>query len=529
MYNQIFSFSSLNIATSRFYHDIRKEFRREDKNKFRNFPLKILSLSDLNKMRQLILFLLFFSLCGIIPFPAQVSLRKVKSLDERINDNRDIALSDPEQYYENAKKLLKEAIQSNDHRAELRLLGQHCWYFNRTMALEKALEADQKLEKKAIEYEDTYHEALAHQYLSHTFALSDLPDRSIVEFKKAIKLLNRLDPDKQDVRYLKMNACFTVANAYINKKDFREAVNVMLLANKEIVKFDDEKLKKQMLFLNYSNLGIGYEKFNIDSAEYYAKKSIELKTDDQELSTAQFQNYIVMGSIYKKKDHFPEAVDYYKKAEKIGVASQQELENMKDIYQGLIQIYAQTDSADLSKIYTQKSDAVQLEMEKSKNKSLHNIIENRLLEDKRTKIYIIAGSSAAILVLLGIIFYFKRRNRQLADQEKASQQYLKEIKQSAQEQVYDELVEMAKHNNPSFLATFLEKFPDFLPKLQSIHPKIVQTEVEFCALLKLNLGTKEIARYKNIEPRTVQNKKYLIRKKLNIPKEMDIYHWFSSF
>lgn len=481
-------------------------------------------------MKYLKLFFLIFSLYGMFFSSAQVvHQNKFKSLEKKIDDNRDIALSAPEQYYDNAKKLIAEAVRLNDHRAELRLLGQHCWYFNRTMELEKALEAAQKLEKKAVEYDDTYHEALAHQYLSHTFALSELPDKSITEFKKVIKLLNRLNADKQDVRYLKMNACFTVANAYISKKDFREAVNVMLLANKEILKFDDEKLKKQMLFLNYSNLGIGYEKFNIDSAEYYVKKSIELKTDDQELSTAQFQNYMILGSVNQKKNRLQEAVAYYKRAEKIGIASQQELENMKDIYTGLIQIYAQTDSTDLSKIYTQKSDAVQLEIEKSKNKSLHNIIENRLLEDKMSKIYIIAGSSVAILLLLGVIFYFKRRNRQLSEQEKISQQYLKEIKRTAQEQSYDELVEMAKQSNASFLASFLEKFPDFLPKLQSIHPKIVQTEVEFCALLKLNLGTKEIARYRNIEPRTVQNKKYLIRKKLNIPKEMDIYHWFSSF
>lgn len=468
--------------------------------------------------------------CGCILLSAQINdSKKVKTLEEKINDNRDIALSDPEQYYYNVEKLFKEAIQLQDHRAELRLMGQRCWYFNRVMDLDRALEAAQKLEKKAVAYEDTYHEALAHQYLSHTYAISELPDKSIKEFKKAIKLLNRLNSNEQDVRYLKMNTYFTVANAYINKKDFRHSVNVLLNANKEILKFDDEKLKRQMLFLDYSNLGVVYENLNIDSAEYYTKKSIELNENNKDFSTAQFQNYMVLGSVNYKKGNLQEAIACYKKAEALGAAIRPELENLRDIYQRLAQIYVQTDSTDLAKTYVRKSENVQLEMEKNKNKSLHNIIENRLLEDRMSKIYLIIGSSVAILLLLGIIFYFKRRNRQLADQERISQQYLKEIKQITDEQTYDELVEMAKNNNPSFLATFLERFPDFLEKLQSIHPKIVQTEVEFCALLKLNLGTKEIARYRNIEPRTVQNKKYLIRKKLNIPKEMDIYHWFSSF
>lgn len=44
----------------------------------------------------------------------------------------------------------------------------------------------------------------------------------------------------------------------------------------------------------------------------------------------------------------------------------------------------------------------------------------------------------------------------------------------------------------------------------------------------LKLSTKKIAQLKSIEPRTVQNKKYKIRKKLDIPSDVDLYNWFET-
>ncbi|KAA2224932.1 helix-turn-helix transcriptional regulator [Chryseobacterium sediminis] len=44
----------------------------------------------------------------------------------------------------------------------------------------------------------------------------------------------------------------------------------------------------------------------------------------------------------------------------------------------------------------------------------------------------------------------------------------------------------------------------------------------------LNFSTKEIAEYTFISVRMVQTKKYNIRKKLNIPGDMDIDVWFSK-
>lgn len=49
-----------------------------------------------------------------------------------------------------------------------------------------------------------------------------------------------------------------------------------------------------------------------------------------------------------------------------------------------------------------------------------------------------------------------------------------------------------------------------------------------CAYLKLNMQTKEIATYRKISIGAVDNRKYRIRKKLNLLPETDLYKWINS-
>ncbi len=78
------------------------------------------------------------------------------------------------------------------------------------------------------------------------------------------------------------------------------------------------------------------------------------------------------------------------------------------------------------------------------------------------------------------------------------------------------------------MAAFNNVFPDFSDKLLKTNPTLAQTEIEFSAYLKLNFSSKEIAQIKSIQPRSVQNKKHRLRKRLNIPQNIDIYHWFNQ-
>ena len=91
-----------------------------------------------------------------------------------------------------------------------------------------------------------------------------------------------------------------------------------------------------------------------------------------------------------------------------------------------------------------------------------------------------------------------------------------------------EVMNLAKENSEKFYPRFLDLYPDFEKRLLGISPKLTKSELEFCALLKLNFSSKEIANFTFISVRTVQNKKYRLRSKLNIPNTTDTNVFFNA-
>lgn len=92
----------------------------------------------------------------------------------------------------------------------------------------------------------------------------------------------------------------------------------------------------------------------------------------------------------------------------------------------------------------------------------------------------------------------------------------------------DEIIRLAKENSPRLLSKFKGLHPDFFEKLSAIQPNLQNSELCFCIYLKLDLSTKEIAKYTFVTPKAIQNRKNRIRKKLEIGSSVDIYKWFSE-
>jgi len=64
----------------------------------------------------------------------------------------------------------------------------------------------------------------------------------------------------------------------------------------------------------------------------------------------------------------------------------------------------------------------------------------------------------------------------------------------------------------------IELYPDFPKKLLNVHPNLTRSEVELCIYLKFNLTDYEIAEMINRNKRTIETKRYRLRKKLNLQK-----------
>jgi len=76
---------------------------------------------------------------------------------------------------------------------------------------------------------------------------------------------------------------------------------------------------------------------------------------------------------------------------------------------------------------------------------------------------------------------------------------------------------------------FTEIHSGFLKNLGGDYPTLTAKELKVCALLRLNMLSKEIAGLMNVEPATVEIYRYRIRKKLQLSKGENLIHFLSNY
>lgn len=413
--------------------------------------------------------------------------------------------------------LLKRAIESKNDSAELILLDRKCRYFYSKNQIDDLIVCSGQLNNKAISVNDIYFQGMANIYLAEAYSINGFYDRAIPKLDKAYAILNDDKSGQKKIFLAKANVLNSYANIYSDKGEPKKAVKKL----QEVIKSYNELNKNDEIdhfqYVNYSNLASIYGEYNTDSARYFALKSIELKPGDKEDDQVMMMNYFLLGQAYKNASQDKKAITFYHKAlnvsEKIGIDL-----NKKLVYGSLVELYNRNNKKDSAIIFENKLKQLEISILESKYNSLHKVMveDQKNQKDEKTKsdiwLYIFVG-----FVLLGctVAYYFFKKHRnsnRLSPQES-----------------YATLIQLANNGDPSFMFAFEQVFPSFSEKLLKINPDLQKSEIEFCALLKLNLSTKEIAKTNFIETKTVQNKKYRVRKKLNIPPNVDIYVWFSAF
>jgi len=66
---------------------------------------------------------------------------------------------------------------------------------------------------------------------------------------------------------------------------------------------------------------------------------------------------------------------------------------------------------------------------------------------------------------------------------------------------------------------------DFFKKIKTNHAALTPDDLRLCAYLRLNLSSKEIAPLFNISPKSVEVKRYRLRKKMNLPNETNLTNY----
>lgn len=127
-------------------------------------------------------------------------------------------------------------------------------------------------------------------------------------------------------------------------------------------------------------------------------------------------------------------------------------------------------------------------------------------------------------LIYGLIEDTKLKSSTIEDLQKTNTGLLKQqmlINHLTEENIR-EIYNLAENNSPMFFEKFQVFFPHFIPEVLAINSNLIHSELYFCALMKIDFDTKKIAQCTNSSIRAVESKKYRIRKKLNIPSEMNI-------
>ena len=80
-----------------------------------------------------------------------------------------------------------------------------------------------------------------------------------------------------------------------------------------------------------------------------------------------------------------------------------------------------------------------------------------------------------------------------------------------------------------FDANFEEVHADFLGKLKKEYTQLTADDLKLAAYIRMNLSSKEIAPLFNISIRGLENKRYRLRKKMNLPMDTNLTDFFENY
>lgn len=274
---------------------------------------------------------------------------------------------------------------------------------------------------------------------------------------------------------------------------------------------------------------------------YYAnvnnKKRFEYYLSLQEKYINNIDNLFDLYNYHKRKAEFIHAYNkdkigfldstlyHFKKAEYYAKLYKNP-DFLEVLYPEIARVYEDKKELEKQKEYTQKFVKISDSIVESENKAINEIVFSRkeVTSPKNRNLqfnYFWILLAVFIFVLLGIIVFIVRKKN--LKKESVANHFSKVDGLN-----FEALKNIALKENVVFYHRFLEFYPDFKRKLLSINPSLTQSEIEFCALIKVKLNNKEISTSKKISIRAVDSKKYRIRQKLFIPSGESLYDFLDK-
>jgi DNA-binding CsgD family transcriptional regulator len=177
------------------------------------------------------------------------------------------------------------------------------------------------------------------------------------------------------------------------------------------------------------------------------------------------------------------------------------------------QLKHQEEQNRLQYLHQLELEKAEKELVKLRNEKLEAEIQHKNTELASTAMHLVQKGE-----LLGKIKEQMIRLKKQPDAETNSEELKKILRSISDEDKLDEQWEQ-------FSIHFDKVHSDFLVAVKNRYPGLTANELKLCAYLRMNLSTKEIAQLMNISVRGVEISRYRLRKKLEIPTEMNLFNF----
>ncbi|KFF11283.1 hypothetical protein IW15_16150 [Chryseobacterium soli] len=274
-----------------------------------------------------------------------------------------------------------------------------------------------------------------------------------------------------------------------------------------------------------------YKDHNIDSAEYYVNKANDLLFTKQIPLEGKANVLRAFGRLNIEKRNYGKALEYLLSSLKITQKAKLRSRDLES-YKLIAEAYKGLNNLDKENEYLSKYSKLNDSLQKETKAVVNTVIEKMLTEqeenEKRThrNLYYIIFTIIFISAIVIYLIYKRYKTRQKLKDAVIDQKVLEseELKRKLDNR-YEELIHLAIHSDPSFINRFKELYPEFYDNLTSKYQNLTLNDLKLCAFIKLNFSNKEIAEYDHISVRTVESKKYRLRKKLNLSGDIDFNKW----
>lgn len=266
-----------------------------------------------------------------------------------------------------------------------------------------------------------------------------------------------------------------------------------------------------------------------DSAEYYLNKAL-LISEDYSLYQKSMTLF-AFGKLYTEKQEYEKALTYYLQSLAISNRLNRKVD-IKNAYKAISDTYKYLNDVNKKNEYLERYSDLKDSINDSEREALSIPVDKILNEEtqkeknERVKFYLLISIIITTSVML-LLFLTKKylKNKRQKDEIISETLHETDELKSKLNTAFEELSRLAMTNDSFFLTRFKEVYPDFYETLATQYPHLSANDIKFSAFLRLNLSTKTIAQYKNISIRTIESRKYRLRKKLELPSDVDLNKW----